>query len=143
MDAQECTESEEPATVGKAALPFQLYAALALKALQAGQQHMLLGHAYLVLTWNLMCRSTNTSHIALGRLGWVGDSLLVNCSLTKSGTREHQKDPLHLYANPHQPQICPVLALALYFISLGASVQLLSSKGLNKPTASTASLISS
>lgn len=38
--------------------------------------------------------------------------------VTKSdqgGERESSKDPRHVYANPLQPEICPILSLAMYF----------------------------
>ena len=61
-----------------------------------------------------MCRTSNTKFLSLGRLQWRNDSLAVFFAKTKSDQGgERLKDPLHLYANPAMPEICPVLALGL------------------------------
>ena len=55
---------------------------------------------------------------------WQNDSLLIYFALTKTDQEgERPKEPFHLYANPLQPEICPVLALSLYLMYFGGALQ--------------------
>ena len=57
----------------------------------------------------------NTSTIHLHHLEWQNDSLRVYFSHMKNDqTGERHQDPRHIYANPLNPTVCPVLALSTY-----------------------------
>lgn len=121
QDAEKRQENGDAPTVGKMALPFGLYRSLAKALLMDGRPQMLFAHCYLVLTWNLMCRSNNTAKIGVRRIQWREDSLVIYFAQTKSDQAgDRVKDPLHLYANPGMPEICPVLALAMYLSYFGS-----------------------
>jgi hypothetical protein len=75
-------------------------------------------YTYLLLTWCLMCRSENTALIKLGDIVWSTsfDSFQIFFSHTKTDqTGDESNQPRHLYANPHNPLMCPVTALGIYF----------------------------
>ena len=72
--------------------------------------------AFLCLTWNLMCRSANTVSIHLHHMEWMDDSLSIYFAHMKNdqcGSRK--RDPRHIYANPFELLICPIVCLAMYF----------------------------
>jgi hypothetical protein len=77
-------------------------------------------YTYLLLTWHLMCRSENTALLTLKNITWSStfDAFQIYFSHSKTDqTGEDSKHPRHLYANPHNPLLCPVTALGLYFTS--------------------------
>ena len=75
-------------------------------------------HCFLTLEWNLMCRADNLVNLNLAHIGWEDDSLLACIAKAKHDQEgEGAKIPWHIYANPSNPYICPVLALGLYLFS--------------------------
>ena len=102
---------------GKQHLSFDLYCRISRKLLENTEGEFVFAHAFMTLQWNLMCRSDNTVFIELGHMEWHNDALRVYFRGQKNdqdGARS--KDPRHVYANPHRPAICPILALGLYFL---------------------------
>jgi len=104
---------------GKDAMQFSLYQCIGKYLLEkCVTRESVFTHAWLVLSWNLMCRASNTKMICFAHLDWVGNALAVYFAHMKNdqeGTRP--KDPRHIYANPVYPEICPILAIALYFLT--------------------------
>jgi hypothetical protein len=99
---------------GKLPMPFNLFKEFCGHYLNSGD---IFSWTYLLTSWNLMCRTVNTSKVHMKNLGWVDDAMLVY--VTKSKTNQDQsrrKDPFHIYANPIEPVICNVLALGVYFL---------------------------
>jgi hypothetical protein len=76
-------------------------------------------YCYLLLTWHLMCRSENTALLLLSNLAWSLRLILSKFfSHSKTDqTGEESNHPRNLYANPHNPLLCPVTALGIYFTS--------------------------
>ena len=75
-------------------------------------------HCFLTLEWNLMCRADNLVNLNLAHIGWEDDSLLSCIAKAKHDQEgEGAKTPWHIYANPCNPYVCPVLALGLYLFS--------------------------
>lgn len=75
-------------------------------------------HCFLTIEWNLMCRADNLVHLNLAHIGWEDDSLLICIAKAKHDQEgESAKTPWHLYANPSNPFVCPVLTLGLYIFS--------------------------
>ena len=75
-------------------------------------------HCYLLLTWNLSCRSSNTACLKFEEINWSTkfDSFQIRFAHSKTDqTGEEAKYPRHIYANPVSPIVCPVLALSIYF----------------------------
>ena len=64
-----------------------------------------------------MCRASNTSTIRLQHMNWFADALCILFAHQKNdqdGSRP--RDPRHVYANPLNPEICPILSLGIYFL---------------------------
>ena len=75
----------------------------------------LFAHAFLTLEWNLMARSDNCLRMHVSHVQWYGDSLQFFFGTHKrSQTGENSSEPWHVYANPENPFICPILALSKY-----------------------------
>ncbi len=86
---------------GKSALEMSLYRFLAARLLASGRADDLFCHTYMVLTWNLLCRSHNTAAIHLSHLKWFEDALQVYFPRMKNDQAgERSAYPRHLYANP-------------------------------------------
>ena len=63
-----------------------------------------------------MARSDNCVNIHVQHIQWRSDSLIY-CFGTSKGdqTVDIVNDPWHIYANPKNPKMCPVIALSKYF----------------------------
>ena len=109
-EARERHTGERSMNEGKSELPFQLYVWLCEYFLMKGN---LFAHSYLILSWNLCCRTNNTEAIVMRNIEWSGDALRIYFGITKSDQEGDRKDPRHIFANPDCPQICPVLSLAM------------------------------
>lgn len=101
---------------GKRPMEFSLLCFLAERLLQSGHTDDIFAHCYLLLSWNLMCRSANTKSICFSHLQWFNDSLGIFFAHMKNDQAgERPMDARHVYANPLKPAICPILSLAIYF----------------------------
>ena len=76
--------------------------------------------AYLLLCWNLMARSDNIQMLLFEHIWWENDGMSVQFIKTKTDSNGSKTDPKKVYANPHKPHICPVLALGVYVFTTGA-----------------------
>jgi hypothetical protein len=116
------TRAEQGIREGKEAMPFDVYRAICGSWLQSMKGHELWGHAYAVVSWNLMCRTNNVASISLTKIEVRDDSVCVAFTHTKTDQAgERMKDPIHLYANPYQPEVCPFLAIGIHFARLGST----------------------
>lgn len=94
-----------------------LYKQLAELFLGFGTDEGVFAHCYLVLSWNLACRCNNTARIRFSNINWntCFDAYSIMFATTKTDQLgEAAKYPRHIYANPFQPEVCPVLALGIY-----------------------------
>ena len=107
---------------GKENIPFDVYRKLAQKLLESKDNRSIWAHLYLVISWNLMCRSVNTGLIHLDKMLWENDALTVSFVKVKTDQEglNTTKEPIHLYANPLMPEICPILSLGLYLVTFGS-----------------------
>ena len=71
------------------------------------------GWSFCVIMWNLMSRTESVDRLMLQHIEWDGDALIIEEQMQKGDQRGENKFGKHLYANPDQPEICPVLALGL------------------------------
>jgi hypothetical protein len=77
-------------------------------------------HAFLLLTWNLGCRVNNTTIIKFEDVSWSHcfDCFQILFAHSKTDpTGDDSKYPRHIFSNPSEPLVCPVLALSMYFSS--------------------------
>ena len=102
---------------GRETMSFDLYRELAWYFLKRGN---MFAHLFLILCWNTMVRNCNCDEIVFPNTIWVGDAFGVSVKKTKTnpdGSRDVQKDCKHIYANKFMPEVCPILAMALYFLA--------------------------
>ena len=67
-----------------------------------------------------MARSSNTFRIHYNHMDWREDALCIFFSQMKNDQfGERPRDPRHVYANPFMPEICPILSLGMYWLSVG------------------------
>ena len=73
----------------------------------------------MTLSWNLMSRVSNTLNLHVSHMQWINDALGVFFGVMKNDQlAELPRDPRHVYSNPLQPHICPILSLAIHLMSL-------------------------
>jgi hypothetical protein len=72
------------------------------------------GWAFLLLQWNLMARSISVAAVMLSHLTWRDDHLTCTTPRTKTDQTAESAFPKSIFANPLQPQICPVLGIAVF-----------------------------
>ena len=72
--------------------------------------------AFLTMTWNLIYRATNTCTMHLHHMGWQTDCLCIFFAHMKNNQVGNRKrDPMHIYSNPINPIVYPILLLTVYF----------------------------
>jgi hypothetical protein len=64
-----------------------------------------------------MARTNTVGNINLRNITWENDCLLVSIPQHKGDQTGENSKPKHIYSNVFQPEICPVLGLALYILS--------------------------
>ncbi|EGZ07134.1 hypothetical protein PHYSODRAFT_530973, partial [Phytophthora sojae] len=64
-------------TEGKEPMSFSLLRSLCAAFIKHGDEEFLFAHAFLLLSWNLMCRAGNTASIHSGHMSWDGDALAI------------------------------------------------------------------
>ena len=81
------------------------------------KEHMFV-HLFLILDWNLMKRSANCVNMKVAHIRFHKDALVFEFAKSKvmQGGEDHV-GPWHVYVNPLNPFICPLLALAQYFLT--------------------------
>ena len=85
---------------------------------KSASQDMIFAKTFLVVCWNLMCRSSNGFGVHHSHITWRGDALVIffhHMKNDQSGSRP--KDGRHIYANTFCPEICPVLTLGMFWAS--------------------------
>ena len=72
-----------------------------------------------------MCRVGNAVNICWSHLSWHEDALAVYFAHMKNDqTGERPRDARHVYANPLNPVICPILSLAIYMVCFPLDVSI-------------------
>jgi hypothetical protein len=102
---------------GKRPLSEMGYIAISKFALKYSNGETQFAHPYSVILWTLMCRTSTVATIIYDHIYWEGDSLRIFISRHKGDQEGIHAYPRNLYANPFQPEVCPVLALALHMFS--------------------------
>ena len=104
-------------TTGKIPLTFDLYTEICKWMQEDDTPAGKFAHLFLVLSWNLACRSSNTKTIHFHHLGWSQDSLQIFfCHMKNDQTGDRPRDPRHVYANPFNPHVCPFLSMISYLL---------------------------
>ena len=70
-------------------------------------------HAFLTMEWDLFTRSDNCANMHVQHIQWRSDCLIFYFGNSKGNqTGDRANGPWHVYSNPNNPTIFPVLALA-------------------------------
>ena len=75
--AEEVQNGNGRISTGKVPLSFKLFCKLCIWMFQDNSPSGRFAHLFLVLLWNLACRSSNTQTIYLHHLSWIHDSLQI------------------------------------------------------------------
>ena len=73
--------------------------------------------AFLLLMWNAMSRSDSIEDLRMEHITWNNDSLTIEEQGHKADKAGKDKFAKHVYANPLNPVICPILALGVMILS--------------------------
>lgn len=99
----------------KTPLSFEDYCAVAKAMITSKDMQRIFSRTVLTTMWNLMSRVGNAVANCKNHLYWKDDSLIIYFAHEKTDqTQDKPGDPRHIYANPFQPSICPIL---LFFFS--------------------------
>jgi hypothetical protein len=104
--------------IGKKKMGFEVYRKICELFLKEGGDEFIFARVFLILEWNLMARSENVVHAHILHVEWSADCLVFRFVKSKGDqTGRNSDQEWHVYANPHNPEICAVLALACYLFS--------------------------
>jgi len=106
------------ADAGKRLMSFHVYEKLCQLMMESEDDEYIFGQWFLTVEWNLMARSDNIVQSHVNHLEWRDNCLLYYMIRTK-GDQDGNLSTQHwyVYANPHAPHICSVLALAIYVLA--------------------------
>jgi hypothetical protein len=100
--------------VGKDPLRFDLYKFFGNILIKDVKKDMMIARTFLIVCWNLICRSSSAVQICLDHLGWQDDAMIIMFATHKGDNlAEKPRDPRHVYQNPLHPEICPVLGMGI------------------------------
>ena len=108
---------------GKDALSFSGYRYIAKTAIAQEKDYPLstFSWVFLLLCWNLISRCVSVSSLMYDHIWWEEDSMVIVFP-THKGDKDGENSlssPKHVFANPTNPEICPILAFGVYMICLG------------------------
>ena len=107
-----------PTMEGKMHLSFAGYEAIAKQLIgHRNTNSMVFSWPYFLLQWNLMVRSESVAAAMLEHFSWKEDALVVAIPKHKSDQQAAKTYAKHVFANPLNPQVCPILALSLAIFS--------------------------
>lgn len=115
--AQAREDGQLPTFEGKQPLSMKAFRQIAIFGLKG--KECFYAHLYLVLCWNLMGRTTSIGSLHYANIGWSNDALQITLPRHKGDQAGQNTKPKHLFANLEAPELCPVLAMAVYSFSYG------------------------
>ena len=97
----------------------EVYKLMCTKLMAMETEDAVFTHLFLILEWNLMAQSDNCTKLKLAHIEWQNDCLTFFFEKTKGNqTGEKSDSPWHVYSNPFEPCLCPILALAKYIFQI-------------------------
>lgn len=78
-------------------------------------------HCFILLCWNLIARAVTVSNILFNAISWEGDAMTIWIGKMKNDQVGKNGYARHVYANPKDPLICPVLSFAIIVFTRGYS----------------------
>ena len=102
-------------TEGKREMSKSAYSALAKILFESEAKEDVFAHLFLILDWNLMKRAENCVDAKINHIYFQDDCLVFQFAKSKGHQQgEEHVGPWHVFSNPDEPHICPVLSLARY-----------------------------
>ena len=68
-------------------------------------------HCLLLLCWNLIARAVSLGSILFDSISWEEDAMTIHIGNMKNDQEGANGFARHVYANPKDPLVCPVLAM--------------------------------
>lgn len=102
---------------GRQPLSFTGYMFLCNKALTSGNDLGIFSWTFICLAWNLIARCISIAGLMYDHIHWVNDSMVYKFPMHKGDQEGKTAIPKHVYANPKNPAICPVLSFAVHLFS--------------------------
>ena len=97
---------------GKKLISCEVYKKLCELIFEGEGDDYAFAHVFLMLEGNLLARSDNCLAMKINHVQWENDSLVFYFSKTKGDqSGDKSGDPWHVYSNPNNPELCPVLTL--------------------------------
>ena len=104
--------------IGKKKMDFKVYEQMCKLFLGEEGEEFIFARCFLTLEWNLMARLENVVHAHMFHVTWDNDSLVFRFVKSKGDQTGRNRDQAwHVYANPNNPAVCPVLAMACYIFA--------------------------
>jgi hypothetical protein len=104
--------------IGKKKMDFNVYQLMCELFMSEEEEEFIFARSFLTLEWNLMARSENVVHAHMFHITWENDSLVFRFVKSKGDqTGKNSDQAWHVYANPNNPAVCPVLAMACYIFA--------------------------
>jgi hypothetical protein len=103
---------------GKSPLLKTAYRAIVLKAITAADEIPvnIFAWPFLIMLWNLIARSDSVAGLMYHHYAWCEDSMVITFPKHKGDQEGQSASPKHVYANPFDPVICPILAHGVYLL---------------------------
>eukprot|EP01032_Pedospumella_encystans_P016315 gene16315-18618_t len=112
---------ELPVGEGKQPITFEGVRFLAKEAMKQTHDYPLaiFAHIFVLLCWNLVARSVSVSSLMYNHMCWDGDAMVIVFPSHKGDKEGNVSLPKHVFANPLDPELCPILWLAVYVFTTG------------------------
>jgi hypothetical protein len=108
---------------GKIGFSMTAYVFLAERFLKDYSQDTAYSHLFFVIMWNLISRSIVVADMKYDFIHQDNDMIVVLPPKNKADQAGEKIEGKHIAANPFNPMICPVLALAIHVFSDGNRVR--------------------
>ena len=103
---------------GKKAMIFEVNKSLCEEVYKVKGEDYLIAYTLLTMEWNLMARSENCVNMHVQHIQWRSDYLSFYFGILKGNqTGERSNDTWHVYSNPKNPTVFPVIDIAKYLLS--------------------------
>jgi hypothetical protein len=79
----------------------------------ASWQQSIFAWPFLIFCWNLLARSCSVGEIMLAHMHWKNDALVCTLPKHKGDQAGDKIVDRHVFANPLNPVVCPILALGV------------------------------
>lgn len=76
-------------------------------------------HLFMLLSWNLLARCISIASLCFDHFSWAEDCMTVVFPTHKGDKEGKNAVAKHVYANPLNPVMCPILSLAIFVFTKG------------------------